>query len=148
MADTQIVVGGQRVNSSDVTLPPSGRKFRDHWVLNGDVIEVDWDAALASAREKATMERGKFALAAADAGWISEAEAISWAGGTAIPAWVENIIDTEVPESERLRIKIDVLTNPKMPRLGLLMEPLKAATNATDDILDQIYGIDVKPDAG
>ena len=40
-ATTQININGQIVQASSVTLPSTGRAFRDAWTLNGDVVEVD-----------------------------------------------------------------------------------------------------------
>lgn len=107
-----------------------------------------YDAAVIDLRRQGvTIRRGAFALAAAQEGWITEAEALAWAGGQAIPGWVEALIDTAIPAPLRLRMKIEVLTNTEFTRLGALMPLLQAApqTNgtATDAKVDQIYGIGV-----
>lgn len=39
--ETLIRINGVDVSASSVTLPASGRRFRDAWQLNGDVVEVD-----------------------------------------------------------------------------------------------------------
>lgn len=143
MTNTQINIKGEVRQASDLQLPASGRKYREFWVLNGDTIEVDWDAALQSAREKATITRRDFALAAATEGWITEEEALAWAGGTQIPAWVTALIDNGIPQEHRLRMKLEVLSNDEFTRLGALMPLLQAEVNTTDEKIDQIYGIDV-----
>ena len=41
MAQALININGQVVEASSVTLPSTGRKFREAWQLNGNVVEVD-----------------------------------------------------------------------------------------------------------
>lgn len=143
-----ITIQGQTYDPSLLTLPAS-REFRDFWTVNGTVVEVDLAAALAAARASTMIGRGEFALACASEGWITDAEALAWAGGQAIPSWVEALIDAAAPASERLRLKIEVLTRQEFPRLGILMPLLQAAPQtggtATDEKIDEIYGISVGP---
>lgn len=41
MATTLINIGGEIREASSLTLPASGRAFRDAWQFNGNVVEVD-----------------------------------------------------------------------------------------------------------
>lgn len=41
MAKSFINIGGETRDASSLTTPATGRKFRDAWQFNGDVIEVD-----------------------------------------------------------------------------------------------------------
>lgn len=45
MTTSFINLNGTEVDAASVTLPPTGRAFRDAWVLNGTVIEVDMEKA-------------------------------------------------------------------------------------------------------
>ncbi|MET0653661.1 MAG: hypothetical protein ABWY63_14215 [Hyphomicrobiaceae bacterium] len=45
------------IDASKTTLPESGRKFRDAWRLEGQVIAVDMDKAREIAREQIRRER-------------------------------------------------------------------------------------------
>jgi len=64
---TLIRINGVDVNASSVTMPATGRKFRDAWQLNGDVIEIDMVKAktikiekiLAKAAERAAKAEAK-----------------------------------------------------------------------------------------
>ena len=62
-ATTQININGQIVEASSVTLPSTGRSFRNAWTLNGDVIEVDMakaiDIKIAKIIEKANEKAAK-----------------------------------------------------------------------------------------
>lgn len=144
MTQNFIIIKGQTYDPSELTLPIS-RDLRDFWEVNGSVVEIDTNAALEHLRSNATIDRGTFALACAKEGWITESEALSWASGQSIPSWVEDIIDNEIPSEERLRIKIEVLTNQNFTRYGMLMPLLQSApqTNgtATDEKIDEIYNI-------
>ncbi len=53
---TLIKVSGQTVDAASVTVP-ANRKFRDAWQLDGDVIEVDLDAARDIVRKKLRQDR-------------------------------------------------------------------------------------------
>lgn len=46
MAKTLININGQVVEASSLTLPSTGRAFRNAWALNGDVVEVDMAKAI------------------------------------------------------------------------------------------------------
>lgn len=67
MTTSYINIGGQTVDASAVTLP-ADREFRDAWVLNGNVVEVDPVRALEIKRSKMVCSRfqARAALAAAN----------------------------------------------------------------------------------
>jgi hypothetical protein len=92
-------------------------------------------------RAEAAMPRTDFALLAAAQGWVAEAEALAWVGGTAIPGWVEQIIDTNIPAADRLLVKAQTLTDPTVRRMGALMPMLQAAKGVSDAELDALFGI-------
>lgn len=46
----KILVGGQLVDTASKSQPDS-REFRDHWIVNGDVIETDLSGAKGSAHK-------------------------------------------------------------------------------------------------
>lgn len=43
---TQIVVSGQTIDSSVVKSMPANRKFRDAWILNGQIIDINMPRAV------------------------------------------------------------------------------------------------------
>jgi hypothetical protein len=141
MTTSLINIGGQTVDASTVTLP-ADRKFRDAWVLNGDVVEVDRDLALSQARDKAEMDRLTFATRAAQDEYLSFEEAAAWAAGNSVPAAVQGVLDT-LPEDERGPALIDVLSRQVIKRTGNLMPAIAAAFQTDDAGLDALFGIEV-----
>lgn len=123
------------------------------WQVHGEPTEsVNADGAWEKAwplvdmptearREQAFMPRRDFALASMEEGWVTEAEAIAWAAGQAIPAWVEQIIDANIPEASRALVKIQTLTDADVRRTGQLMPMLQAAKGVSDAELDALFGI-------
>lgn len=144
MSQSFITIQGQTYDPALLTLPAS-RQHRNFWTVNGTVVEVDMEAALADARSRATIRREALALVAAEEGWITEGEAVLWASGQQIPGWIEAIIDNDIPAEHRLRVKLEVLTLREFPRLGILMPYLQAAPQtggaATDEKMDEIFGV-------
>lgn len=96
---------------------------------------------LATRRASAQLSRKEFALIAEAQGWITEEEAKLWVGGTAIPAWVEEIIDAKVLPGERLRVKLDVLEDDTVKRMGGLIPLLREAKGLSEEQLDALFGI-------
>ena len=141
MTTSLINIGGQTVDASTVTLP-ADRKFRDAWVLNGDVVEVDRDLALSQARDKAEMDRLNFAIRAAQSGYLSFEAAAAWAAGNSVPAAVQGVLDA-LPEDERGPALIDVLSRQVIKRTGNLMPAIAAAFKTDDAGLDALFGIEV-----
>lgn len=92
-------------------------------------------------RGEAEMPRTDFALLAAAQGWVTEAEALAWLGGTAIPGWVEQIIDGNIPAENRLLVKAQTLADLTVKRTGQLMPMLQAAKGVSDAELDALFGI-------
>jgi hypothetical protein len=99
------------------------------------------DMPVEDRRSQAFMSRRSFALVALGEGWVTEAEAIAWAAGQAIPAWVEQIIDANIPEASRALVKIQTLTDVDVKRTGQLMPMLQAAKGVSDAELDALFGI-------
>lgn len=113
-------------------------------IVNSDSVvkrKTITDIPIETLRSRASIARGQFALIAKQQGWITEAEALAWAGGTAIPSWVEAIIDTNVAVEDRLDTKIKVLTDLTVKRTGNLMPMLQAEKSVSDNDLDVIFGI-------
>lgn len=99
------------------------------------LVELD------QARSEAFLSRKDFALIAQARGWITEGEAKLWVGGNGIPAWVEAVIDVEVKKPSRLRVKLDVLDDKTVKRMGGLIPLLQKAKGVTDEDLDAVFGI-------
>lgn len=83
-------------------------------------------------------KRGAFALAAARAGIISEAEALSWAGGTSLPASVDAIFDT-LPADQQLEARIEALSTQYITRTNVFIVLLQAALGLTDEQADTLF---------
>jgi len=92
-------------------------------------------------RASATMSRAEFADKSAGAGWITDAEAIAWAGGNAIPAFVEAAI-AKLPEGKnKRRIRIDVMAQPVVRRTDLLIPVLMKVKRVSPEQMDAFFGI-------
>jgi len=96
-------------------------------------------------RENASLPRTRFALAAAKAEHITEAEAEDWAAGVAIPAWVSEAIEWAVaegliPEDERLSVRIAVRTQQYIGRNDRLIPILAQSADLTDEQVDGLFG--------
>ena len=108
------------------------------------VPEIDPANVLKEKRANAFMSRAEFAIVSAMQGWITEAEALSWAGGASIPAFVEDLIDRYVPAEERLAAKVLAVTASSVRRdadlVALLM--LNKKEKVTDAEMDAVFGIE------
>jgi len=101
-------------------------------------------------RDRATtrLPRHKFAIAAAKAGLITEAEAEEWAAGASIPAWVSDTIEAAVtagaiPTKERLPVRVAVRTQDTIGRTDRLIPILADSAGLTPEQVDALFGIDV-----
>ena len=129
-------------------LLPSGEPARIGDTYNEVVGE--WEEAkelqipIEEKRASASMSRAEFAKVCATQGWITEAEALSWAGGSAIPAFVNNVIEQFVPQEDWFDTKLLVLTAERVhrdnPMVALLM--LKRKVAVTDVEMDAVFGIE------
>lgn len=110
------------------------------------IIKVSQERALEQARRQTSLPRADFALAAHQAGDITEAEAEEWAAGTALPTWVSDAIDAaiasgDMPGSEKLPMRIAARTNASIPRVAPLIGLLAKAKGLTDADVDALFGI-------
>jgi hypothetical protein len=99
-------------------------------------------------REKTRLPRHKFAIAAAQAGLITDVEAEEWAAGAAIPAWVSDTIeaavtDGAIPEAERLPVRVAVRTQATIGRTDRLIPILADSADLTPEQVDALFGINV-----
>jgi len=97
-------------------------------------------------RTQTRIPRAKFAIAAAKAGLISDAEAEEWAAGAAVPQWVSDALETavadgRVPEEERLPIRIAVRTQDTIGRNDRLIPILADSKGLTPEQVDALFGI-------
>lgn len=96
-------------------------------------------------RKGARMSRSAFALAAADAGLISDAEAEDWVAGVAIPAWVAGAIDAaiaagHVSNSERMKLRVAVRTQAVIRRSDQMIPLLAGAKDISPESVDALFG--------
>lgn len=97
-------------------------------------------AALQAARDAAVLDRFEFAMAAAQANFITFEEAAQWAAGNAMPAAVQAVLDT-LSAAEKGPATLDVLARPVIRRTGNLMPAIAAAFETDDAGLDALFGI-------
>jgi len=95
---------------------------------------------LERARREAVLSRFDFAAAAAQAEFVTFAEAAQWAAGNALPALVQGVIDA-LPSEEQGPAMLDALARPNIRRNGALMPALAAAFSTNDAGLDALFGI-------
>lgn len=137
------LIEGQTLDPSQLELP-ANKQHRNFWTVDGNVVSVDWDAALTNARNKAELSRFDFAMAAAGAGFVTYAEAAQWAAGNTVPQAVQDIIDT-LPAEQQGPVMVDVLARPTIRRMASLMPALAASFNTDDAGIDDLFGISVGP---
>jgi hypothetical protein len=97
-------------------------------------------------RAQTRIPRAKFAIAAAKAGLITDAEAEEWAAGAAVPQWVSDAIeaavtDGAIPEEERLEVRIAVRTQDTIGRTDRLIPILADSKGLTPEQVDALFGI-------
>ncbi|MGB1254074.1 MAG: hypothetical protein ACPG8W_25920 [Candidatus Promineifilaceae bacterium] len=92
-------------------------------------------------RNNSTMSRSKFAIISAQAGWITEDEALAWVGGTAIPKFVYDIITSYIPKDKQLAMKVAVLTQENIGRMNTLIPMLMSAKGISDGEMDSVFGV-------
>lgn len=57
MTQVLIKIGGETIDQSAVTSFPADRRFRNHWTLDGTVIEVDLDGAKEQYKDEVRFNR-------------------------------------------------------------------------------------------
>jgi len=101
---------------------------------------------LERARATTHIPRAKFAIAAAKAGLITEAEAEEWAAGAVVPQWVSDALDAAVaaghiPQDERLEVRIAVRTQDTIGRIDRLIPILAGGKGLTPEQVDALFGL-------
>jgi len=136
----QRVLDGYPEGTVEVPLKPGSDYEWDgsQWVYVAPDIDV--------IRTQTRIPRAKFALAAAKAGLITEAEAEEWAAGSAVPQWVSDAIeaavtDGRIPEDERLEVRIAVRTQDTIGRNDRLIPILADSKGLTPEQVDALFGI-------
>jgi len=105
-------------------------------------------------RTQTRTPRAKFAIAAAKAGLITEAEAEEWAAGAEVPQWVSDAVPQwvsdaleaavtagHIPEDERLGVRIAVRTQDTIKRTDRLIPILADSAGLTPEQVDALFGI-------
>jgi hypothetical protein len=134
---TNININGQIVSADAVTLPDT-KEFREAWVLNGDVVEIDWDKARADFRLTASMSRADFLNAAANLSIVSDEDAISAALGN-WPASFNAILPSD-PTEQRAAKVLWASTTDISRKSDLLAAIVASPLPVTDEILDAMFG--------
>ena len=115
------------------------KQLENQGLTAGDAPPVP--TVLEAKRATATMSRAEFADKSADAGWITDAEAIAWAGGNAIPAFVDAAIVKLPKGMNKRRIRINVMAQPVVRRTDLLIPALMEAKSVSPEQMDAFFGI-------
>jgi hypothetical protein len=134
---TNINVNGQIVDADAVTMPET-KEFRDAWVLNGDVIEIDWDKARADFRSTASMTRAEFLNAAANLGIVSDEDAISAALGN-WPSSFNAILPSDPTEQREAKV-LWASTTDISRKSELLASIVASPLPVTHEMLDLMFG--------
>jgi hypothetical protein len=97
-------------------------------------------------RTQTRLPRTKFAIAAAKAGLITEAEAEEWSAGAAVPQWVSDALEAAVtagliPQEERLGVRIAIRTQDTIGRMDRLIPILADSADLTPEQVDALFGI-------
>lgn len=105
--------------------------------INASVLP---DTPIEQLRENAELNRFDFATAAAQAGFVSWAEATQWAAGNAVPASVQAVIDA-LPAAEQGPALMSVLARPTIRRTSDLMVAVGTAFSTDAAGLDSLFGL-------
>jgi len=101
---------------------------------------VDPVAELAAQREAASLSRRDFAVLSVKQGWITEAEAKTWAGGNDIPAIAAVAIAT-LAVADRFEMEMSVLTRSAIWRTDPLVLVLMSIKGVTPEEMDVHFNI-------
>jgi hypothetical protein len=136
---TNISVSGQIVDANSVTMPET-KDFRDAWILSDDgtAIEVDWDLAKTNFRNTAKLSRSDFLNAAADAGMVTDDEAITASLGN-WPASFNAILSSDPVEARKAKV-LWASTTDVSRSSDLLAAVVASDIPITDDMLDAMFG--------
>lgn len=107
------------------------------WVRGWTVRDKTADE-IAADRENMRIPRGDFAVAAAKAGIVTDAEAINWAGGTSLPAGIESAF-SGLPVGDQLAARVEALTVSHIRRTAPLILMLQGALSLTDAQVDALF---------
>jgi hypothetical protein len=134
-----ISVSGQIVDANSVTIPET-KDFRDAWILSedGTAIEVDWDLAKTNFRNTAKLSRSDFLNAAADAGMVTDDEAITASLGN-WPASFNAILSSDPVEARKAKV-LWASTTDVSRNSDLLAAVVASDIPITDDMLDAMFG--------
>ncbi len=97
-------------------------------------------AAPIQARKSASMSRDAFSIAAALAGWVTEAEAEDWAAGIAIPTVATQAISM-LPAEKQFAARVYVRSQLVVNRNDNLVLAMKAILQLTDEAVDAVFGL-------
>jgi hypothetical protein len=136
---TNINVNGQIVEAGSVTIPET-KEFREAWVLSddGSAVEIDWDKARANFRNTAKLSRSDFLNAAADAGMVTDEEAITASLGN-WPASFNAILSSDPVEARKAKV-LWASTTDVSRSSDLLAAVVASDIPITDDMLDAMFG--------
>ena len=138
MSDTYILINGQNVLASSVTLP-TDRDFRDAWVLKpGNIVQVDWELARTNWRKQAKLTRIEFLAKLVQAGILPQSEALE-AGKGDWPATFSSAI-SELGAEESFEAQLAWATAQEISRNHPLIETLRGYTNLTQEQVDAMFG--------
>lgn len=136
---TQVRIGATDYAAEALTLPPTGRAFRDAWeVTAGGVVVVDWARARAQFRQTATMPKPSFVMAAVELGFLSEADAVSAAKGD-WPASFGDVL-AALPAAERLGAQVQWASVAEVRRDAPLVALIGQVKGITDEQFDAMFG--------
>ncbi len=138
---TYIDINGQKFDALALDLSGVSRDFRDHWVVGPDkVVSVDWTKARENFRETAKMSKSSFCIALAQAGVLSDADAILAAKGD-WPAPFASAI-SGLTADKQLEVQVEWAAAQEIHRNHWALDILAAAATPpiSGEQLDAMFG--------
>ncbi len=135
-------IQGQQYVYADLNISADPeKKWRNAWTVDaGNVVGVDWTLARTQWRTTAQMNRADFYNAAANAGWISNADAVTAASGKWPGSFNDFLSGTE---DENRFVQVE-FTNPIYHRNHPLIDAMAShpSINKTPEEVDTLFGYD------
>ena len=123
-------------NVNGVNVPLTEQEIAD---CQAEEAQAAADATV-QARGSVSLSRDAFSIVAANAGWVTEAEAEDWAAGIAIPAVAAQAISL-LPVEKQFAARVYVRSQLVVHRNDKLVLAMQAILQLTDEMVDAVFGL-------
>jgi hypothetical protein len=140
--DTQsrVKIGNREFAAKDLTLPAgNARDFRSAWfVETGGIVEIDWAKAREDFREKASMPKLTFIMAAVKMGFLAAEDAVAAAKGN----WPISFNDVMVvvPEADKLGAEVTWASVTEIRRNAPILILIGEVKGISSEQFDTMFG--------